>query len=41
MEKESRIYVAGHRGLAGGAIWRELQRQGFTHLSGRTRRETD
>jgi len=39
MEPQSRIYVAGHRGLAGSAIWRELERQGFRHLIGRTRQE--
>jgi GDP-L-fucose synthase len=37
----SRIYVAGHRGLVGSAIWRELERQGFTHLIGRTHAELD
>lgn len=41
MNKNSRIYVAGHRGLVGSAIWRELQRQGFTHLTGRTRAEVN
>jgi GDP-L-fucose synthase len=41
METNSRIYVAGHRGLVGSAIWRELQRQGFTDLVGRTRQELD
>ncbi len=41
MNRESRIYVAGHRGLVGSAIWRELQRQGFTCLIGRTRQELD
>jgi GDP-L-fucose synthase len=35
MRPESKIYVAGHHGLAGSAIWRELQRQGFTNLLGR------
>jgi GDP-L-fucose synthase len=39
MEKSSRIYIAGHRGLVGGAIWRELDRQGFGHLLTRTRGE--
>lgn len=39
MAKNARIYIAGHRGLAGSAIWRELQRQGFTHLIGKTRAE--
>lgn len=38
---DSRIYVAGHRGLVGSAIWRELQREGFTNLIGRTRAEVD
>ena len=37
--KNARIYVAGHRGLAGSAIWRELYRQGFSRLIGRTRSE--
>jgi len=39
MKKDGRIYVAGHRGLVGSAIWRELQNQGFTNLIGRTRAE--
>ncbi len=39
--KKARIYVAGHRGLVGSAIWRELQRRGFTHLIGRSRTEVD
>jgi GDP-L-fucose synthase len=37
----SKIYVAGHNGLAGSAIWRELQRQGFAHLLGRRSAELD
>ena len=41
MAKDSRIYVAGHLGLVGSSIWRELQRQGFTNLLGRTRAELD
>jgi GDP-L-fucose synthase len=41
LEKNSPIYVAGHRGLVGSAIWRELQRQGFTNLIGRTHAELD
>lgn len=39
--KNARIYVAGHRGLAGSAIWRELERQGFTNIIGRTHAELD
>ena len=41
MTQESRIYVAGHRGLAGSAIWRQLERQGFKTLIGRTHAELD
>ena len=41
MNFESRIYVAGHRGLAGSAIARELQRQGYTNLVTRTHVELD
>jgi GDP-L-fucose synthase len=38
---ESKIYVAGHRGLAGSAIVRELQKQGYTNLVMRTHAELD
>jgi len=41
MKLDSRIYVAGHRGMVGSAIWRELQRHGFKNLMGRTRTEVD
>src|SRR6185503_14733724 len=41
MTQDSRIYVAGHRGLAGSAIWRELERQGFNRLLGRSHTELD
>jgi GDP-L-fucose synthase len=41
MLPHSKIYVAGHNGLAGSAIWRELQRQGFTNLLGRRSSELD
>lgn len=41
MNKKAKIYVAGHRGLAGSAIVRELQRQGFTNLVLRTHAELD
>ena len=41
MNPDSRIYVAGHRGLAGSAIWRELERAGFKNLVGRTHSELD
>jgi GDP-L-fucose synthase len=41
IDRDARIYVAGHRGLAGSALWRELQRRGFTHLIGRSHAELD
>ena len=41
MEKTSRIYIAGHRGLAGSAIRRGLERRGFTNLLLRTHAELD
>jgi GDP-L-fucose synthase len=41
MEKDARIYVAGHRGLVGTAILHELRSQGFAHVFGRTRAELD
>ena len=41
MEKNSRIFVAGHRGLVGSAICRALQRQGYTNLVLRTHAELD
>jgi GDP-L-fucose synthase len=41
MDSNASIYVAGHRGLVGSAIWRELGRQGFTRLIGKTRKELD
>ena len=39
--KNARIYVAGHRGLVGSAIWRALTQAGFTQLIGRTHAELD
>lgn len=41
MNPDSLIYIAGHRGLVGSAIWRELQRTGHTRLIGQTRAELD
>jgi GDP-L-fucose synthase len=39
--RDSKIFVAGHRGLVGSAIWRYLERAGFTCLLGRSRAELD
>lgn len=41
MEKSSKIYVAGHRGLVGSAICRELHKQGYTNIITRTHSELD
>ena len=41
MEKTSKIYVAGHRGMVGSAILRELQRQGYTNIITRPHKELD
>lgn len=41
MQKNSKIYVAGHRGLVGSAILRALEQQGFTNLITRTSSEVD
>jgi len=41
MKKQSKIYVAGHRGLVGSAIWKKLKEKGYTHLIGRTHSELD
>jgi len=41
MDKNAKIYVAGHRGMVGSAIVRELQRQGYTSIIMRTHKELD
>ena len=41
MERHDKIYVAGHRGMVGSAIVRELQRQGYDNLLTRTHHELD
>lgn len=41
MKKDSRIYIAGHRGLVGSSIHRELERLGYTNILARTREELD
>ena len=41
MQKDAKIYVAGHRGMVGSAIVRELQRQGYTNIVTRTHSELD
>ena len=39
--QDCKIYVAGHRGLVGSAIWNNLLKRGYTNLVGRTHRELD
>jgi GDP-L-fucose synthase len=41
MQKDSKIYVAGHRGMVGSAIVRELERQGYSNIITRTHKELD
>lgn len=41
MEKNAKIYVAGHRGMVGSAIVRELKRQGYSNIITRTHKELD
>ena len=41
MEKQSKLYVAGHRGMVGSAIVRELQRQGYTNIITHTHKKLD
>ena len=41
MNKNSKIYVAGHNGLVGSAIWNNLKSRGYTNLVGRTHQELD
>ena len=41
MGKTSKIYIAGHRGLVGSAIWKNLQSKGYTNLIGKSSAELD
>ncbi|MBQ3910405.1 MAG: GDP-L-fucose synthase [Muribaculaceae bacterium] len=41
MNKDTKIYVAGHRGLVGSAIWKKLESKGYNNLTGRTHAELD
>lgn len=41
MDKDSKIYVAGHRGLVGSAIWNNLRQKGFSNLVGKSHAELD
>ncbi len=41
ISKDAKIYVAGHRGMVGSALWRLLERRGYTNLVGRSSSEMD
>lgn len=41
MNLDSKIYIAGHKGLVGSAIWKQLQNKGYTNLIGRSSKELD
>ena len=41
LDKKSKIYVAGHHGLVGSAIWNNLKQRGYTNLVGRSHQELD
>lgn len=41
LDKSAKIYVAGHCGLVGSAIWNNLQQRGYTRLTGKSHRELD
>ena len=41
LNKDSKIYIAGHKGLVGSAIWRNLEQRGYRNLVGRSHRELD
>ena len=41
LAKDSKIYIAGHHGLVGSAIWKNLEQRGYTNLIGRSHKELD
>lgn len=41
MNQQSKIYIAGHRGMVGSAVWRVLESNGYSHLIGKTSSELD
>ncbi|WP_417613349.1 GDP-L-fucose synthase family protein [Owenweeksia hongkongensis] len=41
IKSNSKIYIAGHRGMVGSAVWRALEAKGYTNLIGKTSRELD
>ena len=41
MDKSTKIYIAGHKGMVGSAIWRALKEKGYTNLLGKSSKEVD
>ena len=41
IKKDAKIYIAGHRGMVGSAVWRVLDKKGYTNLLGKTSTELD
>ena len=41
LSKDSKIYIAGHHGLVGSAIWNNLKKRGYNNLVGRSHKELD
>ena len=41
MTKNTKIYIAGHRGMVGSAVWRALESKGYNNLIGKTNAELD
>ena len=41
IKKQTKIYIAGHRGMVGSAVWRNLEFKGYKNLIGLTSKELD
>ena len=41
LKKSTKIYIAGHRGMVGSAVWRALESKGYSNLIGKTSAELD
>ncbi|MDG2484371.1 MAG: NAD-dependent epimerase/dehydratase family protein, partial [Flavobacteriaceae bacterium] len=41
MNKDTKIYIPGHRGMVGSAVWRALEARGYSDLIGKTSQELD
>jgi len=41
MDKSTKIYIAGHRGMVGSSVWRTLEKKGYTNLIGKSSKELD